>query len=51
MAQQSSEVVGEVAEGIVSAFEAVNEDKEQCLLHPELFSCILEVVQVLDSWR
>jgi hypothetical protein len=49
MAQESSEVVGEVAESVASAFEAVNEDKEQRLLHPELFSCILEVAQILGG--
>jgi len=51
MAQQRSEVVREVAEGVVSAFEPVNEDKKQCLLHPELFSCMLEVEQLLGVWR
>jgi len=50
MAQQGSKVVREVGKGVVSAFEAVDEDKEQCLLHPELFSCILEVAQIFDGW-
>ena len=42
MAKQLSEVGWESAESVVAAFEAVDKDEEQRLLHPELMSSIMD---------
>lgn len=42
MAKQLSEMGRESAEGVIAAFEAVDKDEEQRLLHPELMSSIMD---------
>lgn len=39
MADENAQVLGEIAEGIVVAFEAVNEAEEEGFVHPD---CIVE---------